>query len=37
MDLLTKELPLPVAVVQYVSFGFTQGFVEWLSQAMVLQ
>jgi two-component system chemotaxis response regulator CheB len=34
---MPKEFPLPILVVQHISFGFVQGLAEWLNDASPLQ
>lgn len=33
LAVLPQDLPVPVAIVQHISPGFTEGFAEWLSDA----
>jgi len=33
---LPKEFPLPILIVQHMTAGFTQGFVQWLAQSSSL-
>ena len=34
---LPKTFPVPIFIVQHISSGFTQGFVEWLSEDSLLK